>query len=106
MFKEKKSEDPEKWIEAFIRIARANNWSDRRWIDIAGGYLEGIAADWYRDNKRNFGQWYINGMGNDFTELFIERFTSPILKDQWHMQYLTLRQGNKTIDQLLMNLRN
>ena len=105
IFRGKESEDPEKWIEAFIRIARANNWSERRWIDIAGGFLEEIAADWFRDNKRTFGQWYITGRGDNFTELFIERFTSPMLKDQWHMQYLTLRQGTKTIDQFAHKFR-
>jgi hypothetical protein len=34
IFRGKESEDPEKWIEVFIRITQANNWSEARWIDI------------------------------------------------------------------------
>ena len=99
IFEGKEAEDPEKWIEAFIRIAEANNWSEARWINIVGGFLRGTAANWYSENKRHFSQWNIDGEENNFTEMFIERFTSPLLKIQWHMQYLTLRQGTETIDE-------
>src|SRR5215208_4885208 len=99
IFEGKEAEDPEKWIEAFIRIAEANNWSEARWINIVGGFLRGTAANWYSENKRHFSQWNIDGEENNFTEMFIERFTSPLLKIQWHMQYLTLRQGTDTIDE-------
>ena len=58
VFHGKESEDPKQWLDDFERIAKANNWSAQRWPEIAGGYLEGIAADWYNDN--NFVIWYRN----------------------------------------------
>src|SRR5688500_2356382 len=91
-FHGKESEDLKTWIENFERIAQANNWPERRWVQIAGGYMKGIAADWFKD--QTFVIWYRNaeeqgevdddnvplGIRRAFRNLFEKRFTSPSQK--------------------------
>src|SRR3990170_3991022 len=113
----KESKDPKQWLKNFERIARANNWSDRRWIEIAGGYMEGIAADWFKD--QTFVVWYRNGEEQEetddhnvplgirgaFRNLFEKRFTSPSQKDYFYQQYHNLKQGKATIEEFAHNFQ-
>ncbi|CAI2196721.1 9314_t:CDS:2, partial [Funneliformis geosporum] len=40
--------DPNDWLIHFEKAAKANNWTSERALEIVGGFLEGMAADWYK----------------------------------------------------------
>lgn len=63
-FSGKTDEDPNDWLIHFEKAAKANNWAPERSLEIVGGFLEGMAADWYEDT--NFQTW------NDPEELELE----------------------------------
>ncbi|CAG8747670.1 8989_t:CDS:1, partial [Cetraspora pellucida] len=50
-------EDPIEWFDDFERAAEANNWTDERKLKIASGYLKGLAAEWYKDNRSVIEKW-------------------------------------------------
>ncbi|CAI2198854.1 10720_t:CDS:1, partial [Funneliformis geosporum] len=54
-FSEKTDKDPNDWLIHFEKAAKANNWSSEKALEIVGGFLEGMAADWYEDT--NFQSW-------------------------------------------------
>ena len=114
-FSGKESEDPKQWIETFRRYAKANNWREERWIDIAGAYLDGVAADWFRDQEYEI--WDSTEAAaatttaeakeaeEGFAEGFIRRFTSPSQLDWAYKQYAELTQGDKTIEEFAHTFR-
>lgn len=86
-------EDPFEWIEAFERASGANNWSNGRKIKIATGYLAGMAADWYHDNKNELVHWDNEYQVNaSFVPAFLKYFATPERKHQWQVELNSLKQ--------------
>ena len=41
------SEDPQKWIDRFVRVAQRNNWNEEQMCNSAALAFAGAAADWF-----------------------------------------------------------
>ena len=71
--------------------------------------MEGIVADWYRDQE--YALWdTIEATENTdeltgFEPAFIERFTSPSQLDWVYRQYNDLTQGKKSIEEFAHSFR-
>ncbi|CAG8719924.1 10579_t:CDS:1 [Racocetra persica] len=99
-FHSTEDEDLVEWIEAFQRAANANNWPKPRRIDIASGYLFGIAANWYSDHKDDLQYWdNENQPGASFASEFVKYFTTPERRYRWQIDLnLLTQQENKKVD--------
>ncbi|CAG8528441.1 17540_t:CDS:1 [Gigaspora rosea] len=49
-------QNPIEWLEALKRVAATNNWTERRMLKIASGYLRNLAAYWYKGKKDDLTQ--------------------------------------------------
>ena len=99
------AEDPVDWLRNFNRAAETNRWTtDQRKVQIAGGFMRGIAANWFDDNKATMNNAWGTGTGNNNTEnfedMFQSRFVNETRKNQWYQELTTLRQQtDETIDE-------
>ena len=87
-FSGKSEEDPSDWIAHFEKAAKANNWTANRMVEIAGGFLENVAADWYEDNT--FAQGWKVGDDEDDAETFVFKFINHFStieqQNKWHYE--------------------
>ena len=93
-FHGKRSEDAEEWLDRFIRIALANNWTDVRKLQIVPIYLKDAAQRWFVANihpnrVHNPTQW--TGNAQSFTTLFLEKFVNETKKAAWQSQFDALK---------------
>lgn len=95
----KATEDPMEWLASFNRAATANNWTNNRRLQIAPGYLKGVAAQWFDDATINY--WNNNTYPlASFEPLFIKRFTTLENKSKWHYELHNLQQEkNERVDE-------
>ncbi len=68
-------EDPNKWLECYNRITKANKWSEHRRFQIIGGYLVGAVTRWYDEIKTFITSWVY------FQHVFLTKFASPARKN-------------------------
>jgi hypothetical protein len=102
-FSGKAEEDPNDWLIHFEKAAKANNWAQDRSLEIVGGFLDGIAADWYEDN--DFNSWNDpeevddddnnnNQPGpNTFVAKFLDHFSTIEQQNRWHYELNEILQG-------------
>ena len=45
----KRSEDRDKWLSLFIKIAVVNDWNDAKKLKVISLYLKDIAVRWYNE---------------------------------------------------------
>jgi hypothetical protein len=87
-FSGKSEEDPSDWIAHFEKAAKANNWNNERMVEIAGGFLDHVAADWYEDTT--FAQGWRVGADEDDTETFVLKFVTHFStieqQNKWHYE--------------------
>jgi hypothetical protein len=98
-FAGKIDEDPVEWINAFERAAETNKWiTPSRKLQIAAGYLKGIAAHWYKEHKEsNTIRYWDNDTYPDtsFVPMFIKRFSTLERKNKWHYELHNSKQGRE-----------
>lgn len=66
---------------------------------IASGYLAGIAATWYNDNKEDLLFWDDKANpNNSFVQSLVKYFTTPKRRHQWQVELNTSvqREAEKT----------
>ncbi|RHZ83560.1 hypothetical protein Glove_91g117 [Diversispora epigaea] len=95
----KATEDPVEWIASFNRAANANNWTSNRKLQIAPGYLKGVAAHWCDDSTITY--WDNNSYPDrSFVSLFTKRFTTLENKNKWHYELHNIKQEkNERVDE-------
>src|SRR3954454_8242948 len=74
-----------------------NRWTtNQRKCEVIGGFLKGIVAAWFDDNRVTMNNnWVITSNGdNNFVDLFKARFASETRVNQWYHELTTLRQKN------------
>lgn len=93
-------DDPIEWFDDFEWAAEANNWSDERKLKIASGYLKGMAAEWYKDNKANIDGWKDeDDQDHSFYHLLVTYFATPEKQHKWQIQLNNLAQlENEKVD--------
>ena len=99
------SDDSYEWIEAFERIAEANNWNDKDWVGIAVGFFTKAAAQWYEENRRNIPatRWFGD---KGFRIIFLHKFASKTKQGQWHRQFKNCSQGEDSVAEYTVTFRN
>lgn len=111
-FAGKNTEDPVSWLNKFERARSANQWQKRRLVDIAGGLMKGEAANWFEATRNTWGviaryddseedlALNENDVGTaNFYDSFKERFVTDQRKNRWHVELLTLKQGEDTVEE-------
>jgi hypothetical protein len=99
------AEDPVDWLRNFNRASETNRWAaGQRRVQIAGGFMKGIAANWFDENKNAIGNDWATGTGNNntanFEDMFQARFVNETRRNQWYQELTTLRQQtDETIDE-------
>jgi hypothetical protein len=77
------SEDPIEWLKNFNRAAATNRWTTEvRKLAVAGGFLKGIAAEWYDTNLGTMANHWNTGANNNnnFEKMFKARFANETKK--------------------------
>src|SRR5437764_10538510 len=97
IFSGTEGEDPIEWLKNFNRTAETNRWStEARKVQVAGGFMKGIAAEWYDTNKATMNQIWNTGTGTNgnenFEDMFQARFANETKKHQWYQELMQLRQ--------------
>ncbi|CAI2198052.1 10952_t:CDS:1, partial [Funneliformis geosporum] len=50
-FSGKTDKNPNDWLIHFEKADKANNWTLEKALEIVGGFLEEMVADWYEDTN-------------------------------------------------------
>src|ERR1041384_5285270 len=91
-------ENPNEWIDAFDRVARANNWAENdgdnnQRLQMAAAHLTGEAAIWYEANQATYNRWKNNGnAGNQLAEGLKTRFAPPERQQRWQKEFYEVKQ--------------
>ena len=97
------NEDPIEWLKNFNRAAATNRWTTEvRKLAVAGGFLKGIAAEWYDANLATMNNNWNTGANNNnnFEDMFKARFANETKKNQWYQDLTNLRQAtDESIDE-------
>jgi len=85
-------EDAMDWVRQFTIAAEANNWNPNRYTKIAGGYLQGAAADWYEEAQPSgTGVWEFEGE-DSFSHTLVKHFFTPERQDKWFYELTNIKQ--------------
>src|SRR6185503_7937259 len=95
-------EDPLTWFNNFEKAKNANQWKDDRRVAIAGGYLKGLAAEWFSDIKTTIGNNWVHGSGTgnvqNFEDQFKLRFVTEQRKNKWFDELMQIKQNNDSVE--------
>ncbi|CAG8834644.1 25090_t:CDS:2, partial [Racocetra persica] len=68
----------QKELELFEQAAETNNRNKERKIAIAAGYLNDLAADWYRENKNKIKHWNEESRPNESFYYLLSTFFATL----------------------------
>ena len=105
-------EDPYKWIEQLNHVTDANGWEGMKIITQGVNYLKGAVRRWYqkvKEDPRAFTHFeseeeiieFNRNNHRSFATTFIKKFASRNNKNTWALQYNSLTQENRSIEEYI-----
>ncbi len=95
VFSGKPDEDPINWLKRFSLTKKNQGLSDETAIQLAGSYMDGLAATWYFQQESSFEDW------KTFQQLFEAMFVSTSKREYWWDQlHMKKQKGHETVDEV------
>jgi N-glycosylase/DNA lyase len=89
----------EEWLDQLEEIFRVTRSGDQDKVDLATYRLRGEASQWWKRHREHMEATEGHMTWEEFKTLFLNKYFPSNVKDQKEIEFLTLQQGDMTVDE-------
>ena len=89
----------EEWLDHLEEIFKITRSADQDKVELATYRLRGEAAQWWKQYREHMEATGGHVTWEEFKTMFLNKYFSSNVKDQKEIEFLTLQQGDMTVDE-------